>query len=431
MTDINLLGFKWCCSGDCGCDGGEHEVSGVATWEGYSRWVYSWVWCTCVSETQAGAKVEVSFANDVIIFENEYTNALYDVVSHSSTTNALRIKVDGGAYGGLLEIELDDGGRLGTFGGDVLFSQMEVVAGEALELEHFFKAYKSSENEDDIIAKVRFTEFMTGAVIEDEDSMTAVRVAVMADADWPLNKVRHVFGPQETAVIRYYPNDLQNVLWDIGGALHSGNLMPYLASDEPTNVSATVSVGDSSFSFRLTTIAPEGLDAIACRAFTDDDWRLRTGSIPKHGDVAVGMAVELRLMPDYVSFKNVFLQEGECEATNIDGFFVPYSAALESHGETQGALTEVGVSDLQNYAGNDLSAADFGAIPVQLDNGSFMYNITNYWYVKKSGDVFVRKNFLSIESQKFSLTVNGDLSVQKYGCIVQRGTNNIVKVIGR
>ena len=60
-----------------------------------------------------------------------------------------------------------------------------------------------------------------------------------------------------------------------------------------------------------------------------------------------------------------------------------------------------------------------------------MYNITNYWYVKKSGDVFVRKNFLSIESQKFSLTVNGDLSVQKYGCIVQRGTNNIVEVIGR
>ena len=75
--------------------------------------------------------------------------------------------------------------------------------------------------------------------------MTAVRVAVMADADWPLNKVRHVFGPQETAVIRYYPNDLQNVLWDIGGALHSGNLMPYLASDEPTNVSATVSVAQS------------------------------------------------------------------------------------------------------------------------------------------------------------------------------------------
>ena len=427
MTDINLLGFKWCCSGDCGCDGDEHEVSGVATWEGYSRRIYSWVWCNCVSETQAGAKVEVSFANDVIIFENEYTNALYDVVSHSSTTNALHIKVDGGAYGGLLEIELDDGGRLGTFGGDVLFSQMEVVAGETLELEHFFKAYKSSENEDDIIAKVRFTEFMTGAVIEDEDSMTAVRVAVMADADWPLNKVRHVFGPQETAVIRYYPNDLQNVLWDIGGALHSGNLMPYLASDEPTNVSATVSVGDSSFSFRLTTIAPEGLDAIACRAFTDDDWFLLTGEVPALGDVAVGMEVELRLMPDNVSFKNVFLQEGECKAVNVTGFFRENSVVLFPHGTAQGAWREVGVYSVSNYVGGDSACANFGSIPIRLTEGGFEYPITNYWYVK-NGVLNSRHHPFYVANQKFLIYSNGDFSVDKFNCTVTRGTNNLITV---
>ena len=75
MTDINLLGFKWCCSGDCGCDGGEHEVSGVATWEGYSRWVYSWVWCLCSSgnypdeeETHA---VNLSLSVPRVIFTND------------------------------------------------------------------------------------------------------------------------------------------------------------------------------------------------------------------------------------------------------------------------------------------------------------------------------------------------------------------------
>ena len=185
MTDINLLGFKWCCSGDCGCSGGEHEVSGIATWEGYSRRVYSWVWCKCVLETQAGASAQVSFSNDVIIFENEYTNALHDVVLHSSTTNALCIKVNGGAFGGFIDIELNTGGKIGTAGGDVLFSQMEVAAGETIELEHFFKAYNSSEKEGDIIAKVRFTEFITGAVIEDEDSMTAVRVRISAQVQAP------------------------------------------------------------------------------------------------------------------------------------------------------------------------------------------------------------------------------------------------------
>ena len=75
MTDINLLGFKWCCSGDCGCDGGEHEVSGVATWEGYSRWVYSWVWCLCSSgnypdEEEAHA-VNLSLSVPRVIFTND------------------------------------------------------------------------------------------------------------------------------------------------------------------------------------------------------------------------------------------------------------------------------------------------------------------------------------------------------------------------
>ena len=75
MTDINLLGFKWCCSGDCGCDGGEHEVSGVATWEGYSRWVYSWVRCLCSSgnypdEEEAHA-VNLSLSVPRVIFTND------------------------------------------------------------------------------------------------------------------------------------------------------------------------------------------------------------------------------------------------------------------------------------------------------------------------------------------------------------------------
>ena len=427
MIDINLLGFKWCCSGNCGCSGGEHEVTGIATWEGYSRWVYSWVWCKCVSETQAGASAQVSFSNDVIIFENEYTNALHDVVSHSSTTNALRIKVNGGAFGGFIEIELNTGGKIGTAGGDVLFSQMEVAAGETIELEHFFKAYNSSENEGDIIAKVRFTEFITGAVIEDEDSMTAVRVEVVADADWPLNKVRHVFGPQETAVVRYYPNDLQNVLWNIGGFTAQGNLIAYVAHDEPTNVFATVSVGDSLFSFRLSTIAPERLDAIACRAFTDGDWFLSTGEVPALGDVAVGMEVELRLMPDYVSFKNVFLQEGECKATNVTGFFRENSVVLFPHGTAQGAWREVCVSAVSNYAGGDSACANFGRILIPLTEGGFEYPITNYWYVK-NGVLNGRHHPFYVANQKFLIYPNGDFSVDKFNCTVTRGTNNLTTV---
>ena len=75
MTDINLLGFKWCCSGDCGCSGGEHEVSGIATWEGYSRRVYSWVWCLCGSadwpSEEEQPAVNLSLSVPRVIFTND------------------------------------------------------------------------------------------------------------------------------------------------------------------------------------------------------------------------------------------------------------------------------------------------------------------------------------------------------------------------
>ena len=75
MTDIKPLGFRWCCSGNCGCSGGEHEVSGMATWEGYSRWVYSWVWCLCGSgnypdEEETNA-VNLSLSVPRVIFTND------------------------------------------------------------------------------------------------------------------------------------------------------------------------------------------------------------------------------------------------------------------------------------------------------------------------------------------------------------------------
>ena len=75
MTDIKPLGFKWCCSGNCGCSGGEHEVSGIATWEGYSRWVYSWVWCLCGSgnypDEEEARAVNLSLSVPRVIFTND------------------------------------------------------------------------------------------------------------------------------------------------------------------------------------------------------------------------------------------------------------------------------------------------------------------------------------------------------------------------
>jgi hypothetical protein len=233
--------------------------------------------------------------------------------------------------------------------------------------------------------------------------------------------------------MRAYPWDIKNFIWEIGDDLISSNQVSHIAHDEPTNLFAKVSYRGSFFGLNFSVIAPESLEAITCRAFADEDWHLQVGEVPVIGDVAVGMVVDLRLLPDYVSFKNVFLQEGECEASNVDGFFVEFVNDLLPHGASQGALAEVKVSNWQNYAGQDFAAVDFGLIPIQLKNGNFQYNITNYWYVKSSFNVPLRKNFLSIVSQRFSLNDNGNLSVQKYGYVAQRGTNSIsvVNIIRR
>jgi hypothetical protein len=348
-SDITSLGFRWCCNESCNC-GGEHEhyLNGLVSWEGYTTWLGSWVYCACMVgdavETDGGAKISVSFKNDVIIFENSYTNAPNDVVPLRSTVNTLRVSAYGGEYGGVLEIDVDDGNRLVWCDGDILMSPIEIAAGEREELRIDYTACANSETINDIVAGVRFSEYFSGAVIDDTATMTAVRLAIEAEALWPKNKTRHKFGPQETMSIRIYPSEVQNVVWEIEGDLRSGSFISYIAQDDPTNLAVKVSL---------------------------------------------------------------------------------------PHGVTEGALTEVKVSDLRNYAGQDFAAVNFGQIPIQLESGSFQYNITNYWYVKSSENLLIRKNILSIEAQRISLDTNSDLSIEKYGCNVQRGTNNIVNVIRR
>ena len=418
--------WRFSCQDDCYCTGCLFE--GVFVYEGYRHPVVD-LSCGCTHKEEPSATASISFSKSAVIFENCYTNAPNDIVPRRSTTNSLDIAIYGGPFGGSAVIDFDDNGKLEYLTQEAIPRSVSVAAEETVNLSFPFTAKEESASENDIKARLKFSENFTGDIIESEDEMTAVRVEVIADADWPENKNRHVFGPQEIISVRINPDGIPNSTLEIGGNLITGSSFSHVAYDEPTNLFAKVSIRGSIFGFDISTVAPERLEAIACREFSDSDWRSKIGGVPRIGDVAVGMVVDLRLLPDYVSFKNVFLQEGECEATNAEGFFVKNSVALLPHGPDEGALTEVKVSDFQNYAGQDFAAVDFGFIPIRLEEGNFQYNITNYWYVKSSGDVATRKNLLTIESQKYFLDINGTLSVEKYGCKIQRGTNNIINVI--
>ena len=429
ITHSNKVNDVWLfsCNKECNCTGCSFD--GTFHYEGYYLDVLD-VSCGCSFVEKPSATASISFSSGAVIFENCYTNAPNDIVPRRSTTNSLDITIYGGPFGGIAEIDFDDKGKLEYLMQEAIPHSVSVAAEQTLELSFPFTAKEESASENDIKASLKFTEYFTADTIESEDEMTAVRVEVVAEADWPENKNRHVFGPQEIFSMRTYPRDVKNSTWEIGDKLISSNQVSHIAHDEPTNLFAKVSYRGSFFGLNFSVIAPESLEAITCRAFADEDWLLQVGEVPVIGDVAVGMVADLRLLPDYVSFKNVFLQEGECEASNVDGFFVENAVALLPHGTAQGAFREVGVSAELNYAGRDFACASFGKIFVPLIEGAFEYSITNYWYVKQ-GDLSGERHPFNVTPQKFMIYPNGDFSISKFACTVVRGTNNLTTVSRR
>jgi hypothetical protein len=75
LADITSLGFRWCCNTSCNCGGDhEHYLNGLVSWEGYTTWFGSWVYCACVeddsSEEESEPTVSLSLSIPRVIFTN-------------------------------------------------------------------------------------------------------------------------------------------------------------------------------------------------------------------------------------------------------------------------------------------------------------------------------------------------------------------------
>ena len=87
--------FSWSCSENCRCSGGGHSLVVSVTWGGYGLVFPAAAGCPCshiAEHDENGASVRVSFTNEVVVFENAYTNAPGDVVSRRSTSTVLSCK---------------------------------------------------------------------------------------------------------------------------------------------------------------------------------------------------------------------------------------------------------------------------------------------------------------------------------------------------
>lgn len=398
--------WRFSCQDDCYCTGCSFE--GVFVYEGYRHPVVD-ISCGCTHKEEPSATASISFSKSAVIFENCYTNAPNDIVPRRSTTNSLDITIYGGPFGGIAEIDFDDKGKLEYLTQEAIPHTVSVAAEQTLELSFPFIAKEESASEKDIKASLKFTEYFTGDVIESEDEMTAVRVEIEAETDWPENKNRHVFGPAEEAILRQYPLTpklyFAQILPHGGGVSEYAENWKYIA---PAPSSAMIyrirgrSDEGEEFSMNMITLPPKGYAV----------FEIATNCFSSAG-VSGGFELffRMRLFPLTVAFKKLELLEIPCVATNAVGYYAQDSKLYLLDHRQHGAGSWNIVGD-ENTCGDHVQMGIND--PPWLGGGSFTWPIPNAWRVIGQTDM---TNVFCNTDQCFTLESSGDSQVVKFGFI--------------
>ncbi len=437
-TDGGWIGFS-CNVWSCECGG--CSVSGVAMLEDVS-FALPHVWCGCWRHGSGnsgngqyatnGPSVFVSFDNPVVFYEDAYTNAPNDVVAKHSTNTTLTVFAYGGEAGGMLYISEQKIGKLVRVGGKAIsFPYTAFVPpqrGVSFSIE--YEAETHSDFQNDISVSASMLPGDGGVPCTASASVTAAEILIEAEASFPTNKHRHVFGPAERVI---YSIDPPGVSFTLQGNVPSQGehdhlqgriVMPFCASQFTMEVvNANVSL-----SLPFAVIEPEAelhLDNV--RLPTAKDWSEAIQAAPlTEGDIGSAFHADMSLRPNTVSFANIILMEGEAAASDIHGFFTNsiFNGQL-NHDIAAGAYREMDVHD-ENIVGtgdNAFLGLNSALLPY-LRDGDFKLQIPLYWYV--DGGV-VTNTLLFLEVRNF-VYQNADVKVCKYNVSAIRGTNDVTNI---
>jgi hypothetical protein len=151
----------------------------------------------------------------------------------------------------------------------------------------------------------------------------------------------------------------------------------------------------------------------------DSDWAEVGVTNPLSvGEVGAGMCLELKLLPEHVSFEGLKVMEGVCSATRIRGYFSTFDMSNVRHNASNGALKQIVVQQ-ENFVGVDRAgwARRVTDLPTPWSHGSYEWQIPFYW----SADDFATTNRFATNVQEFELlSSNGDFVVRKFGWKAQR-----------
>ena len=434
--------FTYACDNTCTCEG--CTVYGNYWYEGYRLPVWG-IPCGChYVEDRGGASVEISFDRSVAAFEGVYTNAPGDVVNPIPSNVVLTCHAYGGTYGGQLDINIKTHGRITRVGGDTLPLNESLLPGEERTYEVIYRPVVTIEQGGDVVAAASFVENFTGNPSSGTAELTVVRVWVEAEADWPENKGRHVFGPGEIATIQQSPSEPQlhfaKFLTDDGVVYEQGRL---IAPRFPGSFTAEgVAGGDEALiSMQFSVIAPQSLRGENAHVMTADEWdvRQREGSIEEDDSYpledsgpGVVMYCDVYVEPSFVSFTHINIFEWLALPTNRQGCYentFSYPDSLLDHDFSNGAvsnyLERANQVSGRNYVGADTPGVWFSE-QTWYASGSYDLPIPTYWYCKPSPekDFQPQPRLMTTVVQHMSIDTNGTMRVEKFGVGAERSITN-------
>ena len=363
--------------------------------------------------------------NGVIFVEESYTNAPGEVVFENSTTTGLhlawalaeagQLKLDADCAQGVAVYEdLGDGIELPVPLAWTLDADCDAVGSRD------FLVYCTDMSNTGTIGTFTFsfTPEDGGAPLTNMLSLQVIKIKVEAEADWPSNKMRHVFGPKERFTITTTPHVSLHAESN-GYVTVSNDETTVIAPDRAGPFSVAAFLGTTTNNLMFNCIAPTEIKGRNPRVL--NEYELVQHDVPfDEGEAGVAMHIDTWLEPLFVSFQNICVYEGYAPPINRYGWYQDtnaFSIAWLEHGDAAGAFNDnAEVSATENLIeGGDIVAALM--IPTNTYyNGSYQLSIPVYWFAK-DGSV---TNHFANNVQTIQVYSNGNMRVSKNGVTWER-----------
>ena len=401
------------------------------------------VWCGCTDshgeedddpppttphEDMASApSVSATFSEPVVLFEDKYTNAPNDIVQRQSTTTRLTISAYGGPNGARLtlskvgvdeKLEQKGGHRFPT-------KEVKIPADSDVNYEFVYEGKSASGGRDDVLVTASLVAVNAMSPEPSTAKLTSVKLAMEAVYTFPTNRARHVFGPMEESLFKFTPDALAGEVSLEGDVPEHGNRggQRLTLGDSASTFSIVARCGMQSLTLPFSVLEPAGVEVIDVRPLSIDDWGILKEDPLLNGQAGVAANIDVRVLPNHVSFRRINLLEGYAPAESIWGCCTNttyFPCGIVHDGIAGGSETYVeegAYVNAENMLEPDRVAFwPPSSLEFPCDPGGYTFNIPWKWYA----DGRPRLHDWMVVPQVMTVHSNGDVSISKNGVTITR-----------